>query len=414
MAEDGSEILDFPPLLLRPENCPFSISPVYRQLRAERPVARVRLQNGDTAWLISSHQDQRAILSDPRVSSDSTKPGFPAFYESNGRREGLRTLISMDNPEHHEYRRKLARYFSIKQIEALRPRIQRIVDDAIGEMSETTPPVDLTRAFSAPVSARTMCAFFGLPEADGEFIQEISPIFDRPTEGRKLNDASRRLFGYFFRLMEEKKKHPDESMVSDLVTRYVVPEKLSVEDAAAQAAHIMNAGYGTVWNTIPLGILMLLEHPAELARLRDSDDPDLPARAVNELLRLLNPNQIGRRRVALEDIEIGGQLIRAGEGVIMPTQSGNRDESVFPDPERLDIGRDARQHIAFSYGFHQCIGQYVARVELEVAITTLVRRIPTLELAKPMSELTFKGDLIVYGVDVLPVSWTGTPAPRKE
>ena len=176
----------------------------------------------------------------------------------------------------------------------------------------------------------------------------------------------------------------------------------------------MNAGYGTVWNMIPLGTLMLLEHPAELARLRDSDDPALPARAVDELLRLLNPNQIGRRRVALEDIEIGGQLIRAGEGVIMPTQSGNRDESVFPDPERLDIGRDARQHIAFSYGFHQCIGQSVARVELEVAITTLLRRIPTLELAKPASDLTFKNDMIVYGVDELPVSWTDTPAPRSQ
>lgn len=410
MAEDGSEILDYP--LLRPEGCPLSISPVYRQLRAERPVAQVRLESGVTAWLVSRYQDQRAILSDPRVSSDTTKPGFPAFYKSNGRSSGIRTLVTMDNPEHREYRRKLTKYLVPKQAEALRPRIQQFVDDAIDEMSETALPVDLTTAFSAQVSARTMCALVGLPEAAGGLFQQLTPIFDT-TEGRKLNDATRTLFGYFLRSIKEEMANPGESMLGDLVKRYVLTQELSVEDTAAQALFIMNAGYGTVWNMIPLGILMLLEHPAELARLRDSDDPDLPGRAVGELLRILNVNQIGRRRIALEDIEIGGQLIRAGEGIIIPTQSGNRDETVFPDPDRLDLGRDARQHIAFGYGIHQCIGQSLARVELEVAITTLLRRIPTLELAKPMSELTFKDDMIVHGVNELPVTWTGTPAPRN-
>jgi cytochrome P450 len=155
---------------------------------------------------------------------------------------------------------------------------------------------------------------------------------------------------------------------------------------------------------IALGTLTLLQHPDQLAELREGD-PELVKSAVEELLRYLTIVHSGRRRVATEDVEVGGRLIKAGEGVIVATDAGNRDESAFPDPDVLDLHRDARHHVAFGYGIHQCLGQPLARVELQVVYGTLYRRVPTLRLAVPLEEVRFKHDMLVYGVHGLPVSW---------
>ncbi|MEU7893408.1 cytochrome P450 [Nonomuraea sp. NPDC049152] len=165
------------------------------------------------------------------------------------------------------------------------------------------------------------------------------------------------------------------------------------------------AGHETTANMIALGTLALLEHPDQLAMLRETDEPKLFASAVEELLRYMNITHNGRRRVALADIEIAGQVIRAGEGIIMANDIANRDPSVFPDPDRLDIRRDARRHVAFGFGVHQCLGQPLARMELQVVYGTLYRRIPTWRLAATLDELPFKHDGSVYGVYELPVTW---------
>ncbi|MCW2883139.1 MAG: cytochrome, partial [Streptosporangiaceae bacterium] len=168
---------------------------------------------------------------------------------------------------------------------------------------------------------------------------------------------------------------------------------------------LLVAGHETTANMIALGTLTMLQHPDQLAELREADDPKLVANAVEELLRYLNITHSGRRRVAIEDVEVGGHLVKAGEGVIAANDSGNRDENVFPDPDGLDIHRQARHHIAFGYGIHQCLGQPLARVELQVVYGTLYRRIPTLRLAVPLEEVNFKHDMLVYGVHELLVSW---------
>jgi cytochrome P450 len=165
------------------------------------------------------------------------------------------------------------------------------------------------------------------------------------------------------------------------------------------------AGHETTANMIALGTLALLEHPDQLDLLRSTDDPALVASAVEELLRYLNITHNGRRRVATEDIEIAGEVIRAGEGIIMPNDIGNRDPSVFPDPDRLDLRRNPRRHVAFGFGVHQCLGQPLARMELQVVYGTLYRRIPTLRLAAPLEAVPFKHDGSVYGVYELPVTW---------
>jgi cytochrome P450 len=168
---------------------------------------------------------------------------------------------------------------------------------------------------------------------------------------------------------------------------------------------LLLAGHETTANMIALGTLALLTNPDQLALLRESDDPKLIAGAVEELLRYLNITHNGRRRVALEDIEISGQLIRAGEGLILANDIGNRDPAAFPDPDRLDIQRDARRHVAFGFGVHQCLGQPLARMELQVVYGTLYRRIPTLSFAASLDRIHFKHDGSVYGVYDLPVTW---------
>jgi cytochrome P450 len=168
---------------------------------------------------------------------------------------------------------------------------------------------------------------------------------------------------------------------------------------------LLIAGHETTANMIALGTLALLEHPDQLAALRDTDDPKLIAGAVEELLRYLTIVHSGRRRVAVEDIEIGGQLIRAGDGVIFANEVANRDEEAFADPDRLDVHRDARRHVAFGFGVHQCLGQPLARVELQVVYGTLYRRIPNLRLAVDLDQVPFKHDGLVYGVYELPVTW---------
>jgi cytochrome P450 len=168
---------------------------------------------------------------------------------------------------------------------------------------------------------------------------------------------------------------------------------------------LLIAGHETTANMIALGTLALLQHPDQLAQLRESGDPKLVASAVEELLRYLNIPHNGRRRVALEDIEVAGQVIRAGEGLIMPNDVANRDPEAFPDPDRLDIAREARHHVAFGFGVHQCLGQPLARVELQVVYSTLYKRIPTLKLATDLDQIQFKHDGSVYGVYELPVTW---------
>ena len=171
------------------------------------------------------------------------------------------------------------------------------------------------------------------------------------------------------------------------------------------ASLVLIAGHETTANMIALGTSALLEHPEQLAELRDTDDLKLVANAVEELLRYLTIVHYGQRRVALEDVEVAGRLVRAGEGVVLAIDAGNRDETAFPDPDRLDIHRQARHHVAFGYGVHQCLGQPLARMELQVVYSTLYRRIPTLALAIPFEDVPFKHDMVVYGVHSLPVTW---------
>jgi cytochrome P450 len=209
---------------------------------------------------------------------------------------------------------------------------------------------------------------------------------------------------YLDGLLGGKLAHPREDLLSGLAERIKAGE-LAREDATEMGVLMLFAGHETTANMITLGTLALLRHPGQLALVRDTEDPKAIALAVAELLRYLTITHGGQRRAALADIEIAGQVIRAGEGIIPVNETANRDPSVFPDPDRLDLTRDARRHVTFGYGIHQCLGQPLARMELQVAYPTLLRRIPTLALAADLEEIPFKHDGFIFGAYELPVTW---------
>jgi cytochrome P450 len=296
--------------------------------------------------------------------------------------------------------------FTIKRVEALRPAIQRIVDGLIDEMLAGPKPVDLVQAFALPVPSLVICELLGVPYADHDFFQANSRVIvNRDSSPEAARAANGTLHGYLELLVEEKLADPGDDLLSRLAIEHVKTGELTPQEAANMGVLLLIAGHETTANMIALGTLALLEHPDQLAALRDADDPKLVAGAVEELLRYLTIVHFGLRRVALADIEISDQVIRAGDGVIMATVAGNRDEHAFAAPDRLDLHRDARRHVAFGFGVHQCLGQPLARVELQVVYGTLYRRIPGLRRAVDLEQIPFKNDGLVYGVYELPVMW---------
>jgi cytochrome P450 len=404
MAESAAiEVPEFP--MPRAPRCPFDPPPALRALQQDAPITKVRIWDGSTAWLVTRYDDLRALLADPRISSDNSHPNFPYRGPADEARRLGRTIVTTDDPEHARLRRMISLPFSIKRVEAMRPAIQAVVDGRIDDMLAGPKPVDLIGAFAAPVPMLVICELLGVPYEDHEFFETSalkSMTIGVPAE--EAEAAQQQMHEYVDNLLVQRLTSPGDDLLSILAGQ-VKDGQLSRRDAATMGRTILVGGFDTSANMIALGTLALLQHPDELARLRETDDPKLIASAVEELLRYLNVAHGGRQRVAREDIKIGGQTIQAGDAVILTTETANRDPAAFSDPERLDIGRGARHHVGFAYGVHQCLGQPLARVELQVVYGTLYRRIPTLRLATALDQIPFKHDGLVYGVYQLPVTW---------
>lgn len=391
----------------RAATCPFDPPPALKSLQSEAPISRVRIWDGSTPWLITRYEHTRALLGDPRISSDPTRPGFPRTVGSaqSDTRAPL-SFINMDDPEHARLRRMVTAPFAIKRIEALRPAVQRIVDDSIDTMLAGPKPVDLVEALALPIPSLVICELLGVPYEDHDLFQHNTKVLVKLSTAREESAAAlAALTDYLERLLTAKLERPGNDLLSDIATRRVATGELTQSEAARMGVLLLIAGHETTANMIALGTCALLQNPDQLALLRDAPDAKTTASAVEELLRYLNITHNGRRRVALEDIEIGGETIRAGDGLIIAGDIANRDPDVFPDPDRLDITRDARRHVAFGFGVHQCLGQPLARLELQVVYSTLYRRIPTLALAIEPDQVRYKHDGAVYGVYELPVTW---------
>ncbi|MEV7423846.1 cytochrome P450 [Streptomyces sp. NPDC091212] len=395
--------------LSRASGCPFDPPPQYATLREEAPVSPIRLWNGQVAWLLTRYADQRAVLADPRFSADVTRPGHPAQSAGVEASRNLDRLpfIARDDPEHNHQRLMFTAHFTVKRVAAMRPRIQEIIDRLLDDMEAAGPPADLVSAFALPMPSLVISELLGVPHRDrGLFQRAARALVTLDSTPEQARAASGELAAYLDELITVKEREPADDLLSTLVVERVRTGELDRRHLVENAILLLSAGHETTANMTALGTLALLHHPEQLATVRDSDDPARVANAVEELLRYLTITHSGRRRVATEDVEIAGTVVRAGEGVVLANDAGNRDGTVFPDPDRLDIDRpEVRRHMAFGHGSHQCLGQNLARAELQLAYPALLRRFPGLRTTVPDGELRFKEDMLVYGVHELPVAW---------
>lgn len=406
MRSSESLELPFPP----PREQTFNPASAYSEFtdgESECPLRRVKLWNGAEAWLMTRFDDVRAMLVNRRFSADITKPGFPApvpQQAADSENELNKTFVRMDPPQHSHFRRMLTGDFMVKRMDDLRPTILHVVDECLDEMERSGPPTDLVQSLALPVPSRVICEFLGVPYEDHAFFEkQTSVIGSGNSTGEQMMDAYSALRGYLEHLTELKAKKPADDLVSRLVTDYEQTGELDRNDLVLMIQMLLIAGHETTANMISFGTFALLEHPEEMAKLRS--DPALISNGVEELMRFLTIIPVGLPRLATEDVEIGGQLIKAGEGAIALLPTANYDAAEFPDPERLDVSRPIRHHVAFGHGVHQCVGQSLARVELQVTLGRLLERFPGLRLAVPAEEVPVRFDSFVDGLYALPVAW---------
>ncbi|MGA5466846.1 cytochrome P450 [Mycobacterium sp. NPDC050041] len=404
-ADVAAEIPDYP--MERDARCPFAPPSLMRQMNESTPLSRVRIWNGSTPWLITGHAVARELFADARVSVDDRREGFPHWNEHmlSTVNKRPRSVFTSDAEEHTRFRRMLSKPFTFKRVEALRATIQEVTDECIDAILAGPQPADIVAKLALPVPTKVISDMLGVPYEDHEFFQEHANAgLARYAAADAMQKGAMSLHQYLIDLVEEKQANPAEDAVSDLAERVTAGE-ISVKEAAQLGTGLLIAGHETTANMIGIGVLALLENPEQAALLRDSDDPKFIANAAEELMRYLSIIQNGQRRVAIEDIEIGGETIRAGEGIIIDLAPANWDANAYPEPDRLDFTRSAGQQLGFGYGRHQCVGGQLARAELQIVFHTLLRRIPTLKPAIPLEEVPFKHDRLAYGVYELPVTW---------
>jgi cytochrome P450 len=292
----------------------------------------------------------------------------------------------------------------VKRVNAMRPRIQEIVDGLIDDILASEEPVDLVEKLSLPVPSLVICELLGVPYSEHDFFQEnTAKILKRTVSFEERRAAFERVRGYLDQLITQKEADPGD----DLLGRQIVKlrEEGTYEHGAVLglAFLLLVAGHETTANMISLGTVGLLQNPSQLETIKA--DPGKTLDAVEELLRYFTIVDTATARVAVEDVELDGVTIRSGEGVLALGYTANWDPAVFDEPDKLDITRGARHHVAFGFGPHQCLGQNLARAELQIVFDTLFRRIPSLRLAVDVDDLPFKEDASIYGLYRLPVTW---------
>lgn len=388
----------------RKDHCPLDPPPDYADRRLKCPVGRVSLWDGSRPWLVTRYRDARQVLAEPRLSSDTTRDGFPQASDTAlAQRREQRSLPRLDPPQHTRHRRMLMKFFSVPQVDTLLPYFEDLATRLLDGMEESGAPCDLVKALARPMPANVICKLLDLPQEDSGFFQErVIAELNLDNTPEVATQAGADVLEYFGRLIEVRSTNPHDDIVSQLARDRLHTGELTRDELIHMLHLLVVGGFDTTANMIALGTITFLRHPDQLAEVRAQ--PDLIPQAVEELLRYLSVVHHAATRLALADFEFAGHQVRAGEGVIAPVPAANRDPEVFPDPDTFDIHRDARRHIAFGFGIHQCLGQTLARAELRVVFRLLFERFPTLRLSVTYDDLRFK-NAMVYGVESLPVTW---------
>lgn len=375
----------------------------YAALRRDGcPMARVALWSGETAWLATSHVDVLGVLGDPRFSSDPHRPGvMPSpsaaalqFWKVKG------TFDKTDPPEHDRERRMVQAEFLVKRVRGHRPFLERTTDVLLDTLAAAPQPVDLVTMLGDVVPALMTCELMGLPADDGALLRaHLATFMSQASTPEQSAAAMTALLDYFDAVIADREREERDDLVSRLVHGQLLPGHLSREGTRRMLLDLLIGGLDTTSSMIALGTVLLLENPEQVALL--SDDPGLWPQAVEELLRYLTIAQFIGSRTALADVSVNETAMSAGDGVFASLLAANWDPAVFPDPEVLDVTRPPGRHVAFGYGVHQCLGQALARLELEVVLGRLFARFPAMRLVTRPADLRFNRTTIHTALEVL-------------
>jgi cytochrome P450 len=393
-----------------PRSYPFSRirlepDPQYAELRQSEPVCRVQLPYGPPAWLVTDYELTKAVLGDARFSRAA------AVGSENPRESAIdisqvaESVLSMDPPEHTRIRRLVGKAFTPRRVEKLRPRVAEIAAALLDDMIDAGPPADLVEGFSFALPAIVICELLGIPEGDRLVFRSWANAVVSTTGATSVQEeeAYLHLVGYIADLIAARRARPGDDMLTGLVQARDHDDRLSESELLVLAVTLLVAGHETTAHQITNMTYTLLTHPAHLRQLRQQ--PELLPTAVEEMLRFnvfasaINP------RIATSDVELGDVLVRAGEPVLCSRSSANRDEKVFSRADELDFTRDLNSHVGFGYGPHFCLGANLARMELQVALGSILSRLPELRIAVPEDSLTWHDETIMRGLAAFPVTW---------
>jgi cytochrome P450 len=411
----GADLPRLRPARYNPFRAEFLADPytVYARLRTETPVYRDRR----FGWIVSRYDDVAALSRDPRLSArrplaDEPVPSALSAIDAEVRElRGLqsRWLLCTDPPEHTRLRALVSGAFTPRRVEAMRQRIQQVVDELLDRVAPTGR-MELVADFAYPLPATVVAELLGVPLAERDAFKERSDAIAEgfnwtETSVRAAHRAQLELTDYITRLAAEKRRQPGDDLVSALLATGSGSDKLTEEELVATCVMLLFGGHETTTFFLANAVLALLEHPEQAARLRC--EPALIDSAVEELLRYNSPTQASFRRAAV-DLEVHSHHISRGEHVLLLLGSANRDPARFEEPDRLDLGRPDNRHLAFSVGPHFCLGAALARLEGQVGLQTLLRRFPTLLLET--SSIEWKPNVFLRGPRALPIalgSWPG-------
>ena len=394
-------------------SCCQRLAGFFAPLREPRPAAPAQTPDYGQAWIISRYADVRTALGDPRLAKDVHRwPGGGRSRPSEA--DGLhKHMLNSDPPDHTRLRRAVQNAFTPRRARQMRPRTEAIAAALLGEMAAAPDGViDLVGRYAFPLPTAVICELLGIPAADRGW---ISGTVTGCGQGQESQRVTHELAAYFAGLVAAKRAGPADDLLSALVLacegtgagdpgsagRDGAGGSLTGTELLSTAFLLLMAGFETTMNLIACAAVALLTHPQTIGRLRE--DPSLLPAAVEELLRFTNPVNYATDRFTTEDLPIGGAVIPAGEWVLIATSSANRDPAQFPDPGRLDLGRDTSGHVAFGYGVHHCLGAPLARMETEVALGALLDRFPGMSLAVPAEELRWRPAGLMNGPVSLPV-----------
>ena len=376
----------------------------FARLRESRPVAPVRMPAYGRAWIVTRYADVRTVLTDPRLAKDVhrwPRAGRSRPSEATG---VYAHMLHADPPDHTRLRRLVQKVFTPRRA-ALRPRAEEIAAGLLDEMAAARGDIiDLLGAYARPLPIAVLCELLGIPVADRAWIAVTVAAYDERAEHQRVE---RELAAYFTELIAAKRAEPGDDLVSALVVARDsagaggAADGLTGNELLSTVFLLVMAGFDTTVNLIASSTLALLTHPGEETRLRQ--DPSLIPAAVEELLRFTNPVNHANDLFTTEDVPVGDVVIPAGEWVLPAISSANRDPAQFPDPDRLDLGRDTSGHVAFGHGIHYCLGAPLARMEAEVALGALLARFPRISLAVPPAELRWRPISLMNGLESLPV-----------